>query len=220
MFANSFCKPLDPATPAAKAARTPSGPPTLRITASQNIIKFCKPGLTFMGLGSLIHCGGDYDDTRSSVGICLGCGHRLVDSWNHAIDQLSSPNQVDDSLGNNPLLSGWSLGNQIRPFQHEGQDPSLDLIRWSNSPRQPPLSPPRWEDLPVFLNRPNQLRLQIQMIPFRNYDSSSRYTCPIPIPISISITLTSNTRGHHSPWSRRIIPTAIHYTSRPPPSSW
>jgi hypothetical protein len=73
-----------------------------------------------MGLGSLIHCGGDYDDTRSSVGICLGCGHRLVDSWNHAIDQLSSPNQVDDSLGNNPFLSRWSLSNEIRPFQHEG----------------------------------------------------------------------------------------------------
>jgi hypothetical protein len=73
-----------------------------------------------MGLGSLIDCGGDYDNTRSSVGVGLRCGHRLVNSWNHASHQLSSSNQVDDVLGNNPFLSRWSLCNEIRPFQHEG----------------------------------------------------------------------------------------------------
>jgi hypothetical protein len=66
-----------------------------------------------MGLGSLIDCGGDYDYTGSSVGIRLRCGHRLMYSWNHAIHQLSSPNQGYDSLGNNPLLSRRCLRNQI-----------------------------------------------------------------------------------------------------------
>ena len=120
IFANSFCKPLDPATPAANAARTPSGPPTFRITAIQYEFSLRTPGLTFMGLGCLVHCCSDYDNTRSSVGVGLRCGHCLVDSWNHAFRQISSPNQVDDSLGNNPFLSRWSLSNEIRPFQHEG----------------------------------------------------------------------------------------------------
>ena len=96
-----------------------------------------------MGLGSLIDCGGDYDDTRSSVGVGLRCGHRLVDSWNHASRQLSSSIQVDHVLGNDPFLGRWRLGDQIGPLEHERQDSSLNLIWRSNSTRQSPLSSPK-----------------------------------------------------------------------------
>jgi hypothetical protein len=64
----SFCRPEEPAAPAASADLTPRGPPMLRTTNAVSA-GHLGPGrrLTLVTLRRLIHCGRHDDDRRSAI---------------------------------------------------------------------------------------------------------------------------------------------------------